>query len=71
MAFDYTHLRGRIREVCGTQETFANTLGISVSTLSLKLNNKAEWTQEEMAKTVSILGEFGETVNDYFFKPKV
>lgn len=71
MAFDYTHLRGRIREVCGTQETFANTLGISVSTLSLKLNNKLEWTQKEMANTVSILGEPDETVNDYFFKPKV
>ena len=49
MAFDYSKLRGKIKEVFGTQDKFAKALGISRATLSLKLNNISEFTQQEMA----------------------
>ena len=38
--FDYSKLKGRIREVCGTYSVFAEKLGCSLNTLSSKLNNK-------------------------------
>jgi hypothetical protein len=34
-------LRGKIREVCGTEKEFAKVLKISATALSLKLNNKS------------------------------
>ena len=49
LAFDYSKLRGKIKEVFGTQDKFAKALGISGATLSLKLNNISEFTQQEMA----------------------
>ena len=40
MEFDYSKLLGRIKEFGYTQETLAGAIKMSVSTMSLKLNNK-------------------------------
>lgn len=71
MAYDYSKLKGKIREKYKTQGEFAKALSISESTLSLKLSNKAEWSQEEMTATLDLLDESGDAVNGYFFTPKV
>ena len=44
MAYDYAKLNGRIIEKCGTQAVFAERMGLSERTVSLKLNvpSKAE-----------------------------
>lgn len=68
--FDYSKLRGKIREF-GTQEAFANAIGISTVTLSEKLNNKSQFTQNEINKTVDILKIEPEEIPIYFFTPKV
>ena len=39
MAFDFSKLRGKIKEVFGTQEKFAKAMGMSSVSLSAKLNN--------------------------------
>ena len=71
MEFDYSKLRGRIREICGTQETFADMMGISKPTMSLKLNNKSEFTQPEIIKAVNVLMLGYDEITPYFFTPAV
>ena len=68
MSFDYSKLRGRIREIFGTEEQFAKGLGFSTVTLSFKLNSKSEWTQQEINKACELLGLAREDIPEYFFK---
>lgn len=71
MAYDYSKLNGRIVEKCGTQAVFADRMGLSERTVSLKLNNKVAWKQPEMQKA-SVILEFPETeIQTYFFTMKV
>jgi len=69
--YDYRKLRGKIREVFGTQSIFARELGLSEASLSAKLNNVVEWTQEEIETSVHILGIPWKELPEYFFTPKV
>ena len=70
-AYDYRKLRGKIREVFGTQSVFARELGLSEVSLSAKLNNAVEWTQEEIETSVYILDIPWKELPEYFFTPKV
>ena len=40
MAFNYAKLLGKIVEIFGTQRKFAEAMGLSERTISLKLNGK-------------------------------
>lgn len=71
MQFDYSKLLGRIREYGYTQEEFALAIGISATTLSLKLNGKAFFTQREMDRACAVLGIDKTEVGAYFFASKV
>ena len=42
--FDYSKLRGKIKEVFGTQAKFAKAMGMSTVTLSAKLNGTVHCT---------------------------
>lgn len=63
----YSKLRGRIIEKFGSQKDFAMAMGMNVSTLSLKLNGKSEWTREEIEKACHLLDILLEDVHFYFF----
>lgn len=67
LIYDYSKLLGRIVEIVGTQSRFAELLGRSERTVSLKLNNKISWTQEEMLKTSKILKFDKSEIPVYFF----
>lgn len=67
MAFDYSKLRGRIREIYSTQENFANAMDIGLTTLSHKLNNRVYWTQPEINKACNLLSIKDDEVTAYFF----
>jgi len=71
MTFNYSKLRGRIREVFGTQDRFAAAMGRSDTSISQKLNNKSEWTQKEINRAVEVLGIDDVDVSAYFFAQKV
>ena len=71
MAYDYAKLNGRIIEKCGTQAKFAEKMGLSERTVSLKLNNKVAWKQTEMQKAVIILELPANEIQAYFFTMKV
>lgn len=67
MAYDYSKLKGKIVEVFGTYRKFAEVMGLSERTISLKLNGKIFWKQNEIQKAVEILGLQIEEMQDYFF----
>ena len=69
MAFDYSKLRGKIKEKFNTQENFAKTLGISSVSLSAKLNNRVEFTQLEIGKICEALEIPKENISSFFFCP--
>lgn len=69
--YDYAKLKGKIKEVFVTQENFANTLGIGRTSLSFRLNNKQEFSQNEIKKSIDILKLNDIDIPVYFFKLKV
>lgn len=71
MAFNYAKLNGRIVEICGTQSEFAKLMGLSERTISLKLNNKIMFKQNEIEKALKILNISTTDIHIYFFTPKV
>ena len=71
MSYDYRKLKGKIIEKFGTQSKFAEKLGVSERTLSLKLNNKVYWVQDEITKACKLLGISENEAHKYFFEIKV
>lgn len=71
VSFSYDKLRGKIREVFGTQDRFAEALGMSKSTLSQKLNNSSEFTQQEMMDSMRLLKQSLAQLDEYFFTPEI
>ena len=67
MPYDYSKLLGRIVEVVGTQAAFAEKIGRSERTVSLKLNGKRSWTQPEISKACEVLNIPTSEINRYFF----
>lgn len=67
MSYNYGKLRGKIKEVCGTQDVFAEKLGIGRVTLSQRLNNQSEFSQDEIYRTCDILNIEKKEIPLYFF----
>lgn len=65
--FDYSKLRGRIKEVYKTETEFAKELGLSTVSLSGRLNNKLNFEQSEMLKIGELLEIEKEDLHNYFF----
>ena len=72
MSFKYAKLSGRIKEKFKTQERFAEAMNMSPRSISLKLNNKREWKQNEIDKACELLeiqtSEIGEFFSPTLFK---
>lgn len=71
MAFNYSKLKGRIVEKFGTQSAFAKALGVSQRTLSLKMQNKIYFRQDEINKAMHLLEIPLDDAREYFFTTKV
>lgn len=69
MSFNYSKLRGKIKEKFKTQGAFAKELGISSVSLSAKLNNRVEFSQMEMDRCCELL-EFPKDFIPIFFYTK-
>ena len=70
MAFEYSKLKGKIVEKFGTQGAFAKALGLSQRSLSFKLQGKVFFRQDEIDKSINLLGIEPADINKYFFCPK-
>lgn len=71
MKYDYSKLLGKITEEFGTQYNFANAMGLSERSISLKLNGKVPWKDGEMEKAIQVLRVPVSDIPAYFFKQKV
>ena len=71
MEFDYSRLRGRIREKYRTEANFAAAMGIGRVSMSQKLNNETDFTQRQMLKAVKLLDIESREIPDYFYSVKV
>ena len=71
MEYDYSKLNGKIKEVYGSQTAFAKAMKMGQTSLSLKLNNKSEWSQDEMEAAMDLLRIPRHSVRTYFFTHKV
>lgn len=69
--FDYSKLRGRIVEKCGSIEAFAQTVGISSVSMSKKLNNKTDISREDILRWAEVLDIAKENYGVYFFTKNV
>lgn len=68
MEFNYNKLKGKIKEVYGTQQEFAKALGISSTTLNTRLKNETFFNQSEIEKTRDLLNLKSEQdIIDIFF----
>lgn len=65
--YDYSKLKGRIKEVCGTQDALASRIGLGRVTLSQRLNNLSNFSQSEIAKMTKELNIPNEEIPIYFF----
>ena len=63
----YGRLREQIKKKFVNQKSFAVAMGMSVTTLNLKLNGKSVWTVEQIEKACALLGISIDEVKDYFF----
>lgn len=71
MKWKYDKLRGKIKEICGTQDSFAEKLGIGRVSLSQRLNNQLEFSQNEIFKSCEILNINVSDLAVYFFTQEV
>ncbi len=68
MPYDYSALWGAIYKKCGTQAVFAEKIGLSERSVSLKLNGKIGWKQAEIDRACTVLEIPKKSIPDYFFK---
>lgn len=70
MLYDYSKLNGRIVEVFGTKKKFAESMNLSVKSVSSKTNNKRSWQQDEISKACELLKIPSDEINLYFLNLK-
>lgn len=69
--YDFSRLKGRIKEFYGNQDNFANELEISRQALNFKLNNRIKFSFDELKMMIDKLQIQPEEITDIFFKEKV
>lgn len=71
IVFDFSKLRGRIKEVYSTQSAFATAMLMNEATLSNKLNNNVEFSPKEIIRACLLLSIDLKEIDTYFFTLKV
>lgn len=69
--YDYSKLKGRLREKDLTYKSLASILNISKTSVSERMNNNAQFTQEQIDKTIIAIDIPNDQIDDYFFTHKV
>ena len=65
--YNYSRLRGRIVEKLGSQQALSKSIGVSMRSISLKMNHKREFTQDDMVKICRALDLNLAEIPNYFF----
>lgn len=67
MKFNYNLLNNRIAQVCGSQQEFARSLGISFEELQNKLIGIDEFSSREIQKGIDVLSIPLNDVDELYF----
>lgn len=67
MPYTYNKLRGRIIEMYGSQDKFADKLGQSKNAVSKKMNCKTGFSQADIVKWSLLLNVRADEYGEYFF----
>ena len=70
MKFNHDELRGKIKAKFGTQEAFAEKMGMSTTALSSRLTGRSEWSRPEISLAVELLEIATCDIGLYFFTPQ-
>lgn len=68
--FNYNKLYGKIKEVFGIQEAFAEAMGMSRTAINARLKQTVEWKSPEIFKACELLGIPLADSHLYFFSLK-
>lgn len=69
--FDYSKLKGLIKEKCDTQKALSQRVGIVEAALSHKLRGQVYFSQPEIVKIADALEIPADMLSVYFFTPRV
>lgn len=69
--FNHSKLRGKIKEKFGSESKLAETIGLSPTSLSYRLNNGVEFSSTEIYQIIMVLGLESFEIRDYFFEENV
>lgn len=69
--FDYSKLKGKIKEVFNTIENYSVAVKRSTTSINKKLTNKVPFTQTEILLSAEVLGIPLTDIAEYFFTVKV
>lgn len=67
VVYNFSKLRGKIVEVCGSQDKFAREIGLVPRTLTAKLNNEVPFKVPDIEKSLAVLGLARKDIPIYFF----
>lgn len=67
MGYQYNKLKGRITEKYGTRQNFARVLGVSMTSLSKKLNGLTGFNQKDVITWCKLLDIPETEIGIYFF----
>lgn len=68
--FDYSILEGKIKQYYDTQDNFASKIPMGRVTLNQKLNNKLDFTSQNIKRISNLLNIKEEEIGKIFFKEK-
>lgn len=67
MLYNYNKLRGRIVEKYGTQDKFAEAVGMTRQGVSMKMRGKTSFSQVDIQKWCDLLDIKTDQIAEYFF----
>lgn len=68
--YNYSKLKGKVRELEMTLNEYAEYIGITEQTLNKRFKNQRPFTQPEIAKTMQLFDEPVNNIHLYFFYKK-
>ncbi len=69
--FDFSELEGKIKQYYGTQDEFAKAIPMSLSSFNQKINNKVDFSNQNIKKMATLLHIETDDIGRIFFKLKV
>ena len=69
--YNYSKLKGKIRELEMTLNEYAEYIGVTGQTLNKRFKNQRPFTQPEIAKTMQLFDEPVNNIHLYFFTKKL